>query len=184
MHRRIALYRIRPSWLSPHQVPLRRGRQRELRERTEDNCRGCSVNMAFSAHSECLKRLSSALTGAGSPPSRCRNVRAHRLTLCSQSSSCARATGRGSAMSLVVNSKKAWPILAGSPMPILATSGRLTEKSLYGSLAFGRQRLKSFCQNSRIQRRSHFAVACHGSHFLSRSPYAGRRSICRLLATQ
>jgi hypothetical protein len=49
------------------------------------------------------------------------------------------------------------------------------EEPLYGSLAFGRQRLKSFCQNSRIQRRSHFAVACHGSHSLSRSPYAGRR---------
>jgi hypothetical protein len=57
------------------------------------------------------------------------------------------------------------------------------EESLYGSLAFDRQRLKSFCQSSRIQRRSHLAVACHGSHSLPRSPYAGRRSICRLLAT-
>jgi hypothetical protein len=47
------------------------------------------------------------------------------------------------------------------------------EESLYRSLAFCRQRLKSFRQDSRIQRRSHFAVACHGSHSLSRSPYAG-----------
>jgi hypothetical protein len=43
------------------------------------------------------------------------------------------------------------------------------EESLYGSLAFGRERLKSFCQDSRIKRPSHFAVACHGSHSLSRS---------------
>jgi hypothetical protein len=47
------------------------------------------------------------------------------------------------------------------------------EEPLYGSLAFGRQRLESFCQNSRIQSRGHFAVACHGSYSLSRSPYAG-----------
>jgi hypothetical protein len=38
------------------------------------------------------------------------------------------------------------------------------QEPLYGSLAFGRQRLKPFCQASRIQRPSHFAVACHDSH--------------------
>src|SRR5262249_52846306 len=43
------------------------------------------------------------------------------------------------------------------------------EGSLYGSLAFGRQCLKSFCQGSRIQRRSYFAVAFHDSHSLYRS---------------
>jgi hypothetical protein len=42
------------------------------------------------------------------------------------------------------------------------------EEPLYGSLAFGRQRLKSFCQNSRIHSRRHFADACHGRHSLSR----------------
>ena len=47
------------------------------------------------------------------------------------------------------------------------------EESLYRSLAFCRQRLKSFRQNSGIHGRRHFIVACHGSHSLSRSPYAG-----------
>jgi len=41
--------------------------------------------------------------------------------------------------------------------------------------------LKSFRQNSGIQRRSHFGVS-HGSHSLSRSSCAGRRSICRIPA--
>jgi hypothetical protein len=41
------------------------------------------------------------------------------------------------------------------------------EESLYRSLAFGRQRLKSFRQNSGIQRRSYFAIAWHDRHSLS-----------------
>src|SRR6478736_650769 len=38
------------------------------------------------------------------------------------------------------------------------------EESLYRSLAFCRQRLKSFRQNSGIQRRSYFAIAWHDRH--------------------
>ena len=56
------------------------------------------------------------------------------------------------------------------------------EEFLYGCLAFGRQRLKSFCQDCRIQRRSYFAIAWHDRHSLSRSAIVGGRSICRLLA--
>jgi hypothetical protein len=56
------------------------------------------------------------------------------------------------------------------------------EEPLYRSLAFCRQRLKSFRQNCWIQRRGHFAVS-HGIYSLSRSNVPARRSICRLLAT-
>ena len=170
MHRRIVSYRIRPSCMSPHQ-PLYASDGRE------DGTSGKKVTVAdvarysVSAHSGCLKRLSGALTGGRSPPSRCRNVRAHRLTLCSQSSSCARATRPRIGHELGRQLKEGLTDLGRIAHADIGDVWPVGEESLYGSLAFGRQRLKSFCQDSGIQRRSHFAFS-HGSHSLSRSSCA------------
>ena len=181
MHRRIASCRIRPSWKSPHQAlyaPDGRedcagGKQITVAEAAKDGVFGPFG--VFEAFVRCIDRRWLAAEQMSQRPRPQADALFPKLELRARDWSW-------------IGHKLGCQLKEG-----LTDLGRIAhadighvlsvyEESLKCSLAFGRQRMKSFHQRSGIRRRSHFAVS-HGSHFLSRSSCAGRRSICRLLAT-